>query len=245
MRLISRNYLRTFSLKRKIRRSYKKKNVFCKIKQNLLSLYNARQLISGRFRQLYSTFLKNSEFRKHKKPTIHFFTFLNHQKTQNNSSFFRFSSCAVNLKKSCTFFFKIIRVLSSLSNLSSHVDFLEFIHICANREKVKFRNFLSFRMFQKSQKKSSYFLISPPRVVKFSRLWNKFEKFGFHVQHIHLQRFFSFFFFDVLKWNLILWQIYWIPDIKSLKLVCFMVENIRKRKYAASKLFFDNMAVFI
>ena len=53
-----------------------------------------------------STFLQNSEFRKHKKPKIQFFTFLNHQKTQNNSSFFWFSSCAINLEKSSTFFQK-------------------------------------------------------------------------------------------------------------------------------------------
>ena len=51
-----------------------------------------------------STFLQNySEFRKHKKPRIQFFTFLNHQNTEKNSSFFGFSSCAVNLKKSSTF----------------------------------------------------------------------------------------------------------------------------------------------
>ena len=31
-----------------------------------------------------STFMQNSEFRKHKKPKIQLFTFLNHQKAQNN-----------------------------------------------------------------------------------------------------------------------------------------------------------------
>ena len=51
-----------------------------------------------------SIFLQNSLFRKHKKPKIQLFTSLNHQKTQTNSRFFGFSSCAVNLKKRSTFF---------------------------------------------------------------------------------------------------------------------------------------------
>ena len=102
-----------------------------------------------------STFLQNSELRKHKKPKlIQLFTFLNHKKTQNNSSFFRiFQLCSKSQKKQ-HFFFKSARVFSSLSNLSSHVDFLEFFHICANREKVKFRNLLSFFRFLHFSEKS-------------------------------------------------------------------------------------------
>ena len=46
-----------------------------------------------------STVLQNSEFRKHKKPKIQLFTFLNHQKKENNLKFFKFFRCVVNLKK--------------------------------------------------------------------------------------------------------------------------------------------------
>ena len=46
-----------------------------------------------------------------------------------------------------------------------------------------------------------------------------------------LRHFWSVFLFDFLKWNSIPCQIYWIPDLQLLKLVCFMV-NIWMRKYA-------------
>ena len=82
-----------------------------------------------------STFLQNSEIRKHKKPKIQLFTFLNHQKTQNYSSFFGFTSCAVNLKK-VAIFFKSARVFSSLSNLGSHVN-------------LKMANYVKIRMAEK------------------------------------------------------------------------------------------------
>ena len=52
-----------------------------------------------------------------------------------------------------------------------------------------------------------------------------------------LRHFFSFFLFYFFKWNLTLCQIYWIPDIQSLKLVCFIVANTWNRKYADSKVF--------
>mgnify|MGYP001795785305 CR=1 FL=1 len=60
-----------------------------------------------------------------------------------------------------------------------------------------------------------------------------------------LWHFCSVFLFDVLKWNSILCQIYWIPDLQSLKLVCFVLANIWKQKYLDSWLFFvDKMAIF-
>ena len=59
--------------------------------------YKIRELVVG---SVNSTFLQNSELgKKHKKTQNLAFTFLNHQKMQNNSSFFGFSICAVNLKK--------------------------------------------------------------------------------------------------------------------------------------------------
>ena len=39
---------------------------------------------------------------------------------------------------------------------------------------------------------------------------------------------------DLLKWNSTLRQMYWIPDLQSLKLVCFMVVNTWRQKYAVS-----------
>ena len=49
----------------------------------------------------------------------------------------------------------------------------------------------------------------------------------------------------IWKWNSTLCQIYWIPDLESLKLVCFMVANIWKRKYADFWLFWwHKIAIF-
>ena len=47
-----------------------------------------------------------------------------------------------------------------------------------------------------------------------------------------LRHFWSGFLFNFLRWNSTLCQIYWIPDLKSLKLVCFMVAKTWKRKCA-------------
>ena len=77
------------------------------------------------------------------------------------------------------------------------------------------------------------------RALKFSRLSNKF---GFFVQHLTKFLFsFSFVFF----FNSILCQIYWIPDLQSLKLVCFMVANSWNQKYADSRLFWQDGDVYI
>ena len=52
-----------------------------------------------------------------------------------------------------------------------------------------------------------------------------------------LRHFWSVYLFDVLKRNSTLCQLYWAPNLQSLKFVCFMVANIWKQKYADSRLF--------
>ena len=62
------------------------------------------------------------------------------------------------------------------------------------------------------------------RSLKFAFLVQDFPKF-----------FFVLFLFDVIKRNSS--HIYWVPDLQPLKLVCFMVANTWKRKYAYSRVF--------
>ena len=61
------------------------------------------------------------------------------------------------------------------------------------------------------------------RAFERSRLLDKFEVWGFLWSS--LRHFWLVFLLDFLKWNSILCQIYWIPDLQSLDLVCFMVAN--------------------
>ena len=69
-------------------------------------------------------------------------------------------------------------------------------------------------------------------VKQFSRLLDKFEVWvSCEAVWDIFDQFFCLIF---LKWNSILCQIYWILDLQLLKLVCFMVATIWKRKYADS-----------
>ena len=62
---------------------------------------------------------------------------------------------------------------------------------------------------------------------KISHLSNTFKIWVSQVLH-----FATFVFVFFVWWDSILWQIYWILNLQSLKLVYFMVANTWKRKYA-------------
>ena len=84
------------------------------------------------------------------------------------------------------------------------------------------------------------FYTNPAIFLPFRQVWT----LGFLWRS--LQHFWSVFLFDNLKWNSTLCQIHWIPDLKLLKLVCFMVANTWKQKYAISWLNLTHfkMAIF-
>ena len=69
-------------------------------------------------------------------------------------------------------------------------------------------------------------------VQKISRLFKHVLSLGFLCSS--LSHFWSFFLFTFIKWNSTRCQIYWIPDLQSLKLVCFMVVSNWERNYADS-----------
>ena len=71
----------------------------------------------------------------------------------------------------------------------------------------------------------------PQTFPPFKQVWSLFFLWS------TLQHFWSVFLFSFLKWSSSLCQIYWIPDLQSLKLVCLIVPNTWKQKCADSKLF--------
>ena len=71
-------------------------------------------------------------------------------------------------------------------------------------------------------------------------------KFGFLVYNCStLWRLCLVFLFDSLKGNSITCQIYWIPDLQSLKLVCSTVVNTWKQKYVDSWLLLTRCDVYL
>ena len=106
--------------------------------------------------------------------------------------------------------------MGSGSKCRLSVKIIDLCHLLVN---------LSQRL--KMQVNSSHLIIFPP----FKQVWS----LGF--LESSLRHFWLVFLFSFLKWNSILCQIYWIPDLQSLKLVCFIVANVWERKCADSWFF--------